>query len=259
MGTIKLMSWNVNGIRAASQKPGFWGWFTETKADFIAFQETKANPEQLAHDLLNPINYLSYWSSSTEKKGYSGVVTYAQDAPIETSEELPSPNFQGEGRLIRLETKDFHFLNVYFPNGQKDSARLKYKLAFYEDFLEYAQNLRKTKPIIICGDFNTAHHPIDIARPKENETTSGFLPIERAWLNKLTEAGYVDTFRHIHGPLATAYSWWSLRSMARHKNVGWRIDYFFVSAELKDAIKTAWIEPDILGSDHCPIGLVLAL
>ena len=256
---MKFLSWNVNGLRAISQKPGFWEWFRQTGADFLAFQETKAAPEQLADDLLNPENYLSYWASSVGKKGYSGVVTYALGAPAEVSVEIPDPLWQGEGRLVRLETPDFHFLNIYFPNGQKDETRLQYKLGYYQALLKYAEELRKTKPIIICGDFNTAHRPIDIARPKENENTSGFLPIERAWLDELTGAGYLDTFRLVNGPEAVAYSWWSLRSHARANNIGWRIDYFFVSAELEKAVKNAWIEPDVTGSDHCPVGLELEL
>ncbi|MDR1921477.1 MAG: exodeoxyribonuclease III [Candidatus Adiutrix sp.] len=255
---MKLLSWNVNGLRAISQKPGFWDWFRRSGADFIAFQETKASPEQLADDLLNPDNYLSYWAASVGKKGYSGVVTYAKEAPLSVSEELGEPKWRGEGRVVRLETPFFHFLNVYFPNGQKDEARLKYKLGYYDAFLEYAQSLRKDKPVVVCGDFNTAHRPVDIARPKENETTSGFLPVERAWFDKLVDAGYVDTFRQVNGENAVAYSWWSLRSRARANNVGWRIDYFFVSSELTGAVKRAWIEPEVLGSDHCPIGLELA-
>lgn len=256
---MKLLSWNVNGLRAICQKPGFWDWFSQSKADFLAFQETKAAPEQLADDLLNPENYLSYWASSTGKKGYSGVVTYALDEPLDVSAELPDPKWQGEGRLVRLETADFHFLNVYFPNGQKDEERLKYKLGYYDALLAYAQTLRKTKPVIIAGDFNTAHQPIDIARPSENEATSGFLPAERAWMDKLTEANFVDAFRFVHGADQVAYSWWSLRSRARVQNIGWRVDYFFVSSELTGSITNAWIEPEVFGSDHCPIGLELSL
>ncbi len=255
---MKLISWNVNGLRATSQKPGFEKWFSESKADFIALQETKAAPEQLGDELLNPAGYLSYWASSVKRKGYSGVVTYAQNAPLSDSAELPDPLWQGEGRLVRVETAQFHFLNVYFPNGQKNEERLNYKLGFYDAFLDYAEKLRQQKPIVICGDFNTAHHPIDLARPKENEKTSGFLPIERAWLDKLVGAGYCDTFRLINEEQSQAYSWWSFRSGARARNVGWRLDYFFVSNELKDAVKAAWIEPHITGSDHCPVGLKFA-
>ncbi len=254
---MKLISWNVNGLRAISQKDGFWDWFRRTGADFLAFQETKAAPEQLADDLLNPENYLSYWASSVGKKGYSGVVTYTRDAPLAVSEELPDPQWQGEGRLVALELPALYLLNVYFPNGQKDEARLRYKLGYYEALLGYAQSLRRNKPVVICGDLNTAHRPIDIARPRENETTSGFLPVERAWIDRLVAAGYLDTFRLIHGPEAVAYSWWSLRSHARSQNIGWRVDYFFVSSELEGAVRRAWIEPEVTGSDHCPVGLEL--
>lgn len=254
---MKLVCWNVNGLRAISQKPGFWDWFKGCGADFIAFQETKAAPVQLTDELLNPENYLSYWSASVKKKGYSGVATYAKAAPLAVSEEIPDPAWQGEGRLVRVETPQFHLLNVYFPNGQRDDERLAYKLGYYDALLDYAQKLRKEKPVIICGDFNTAHHPIDLARPRENENTSGFLPIERAWMDKFVAAGYVDTFRLTNGEKTGAYSWWSFRARARANNVGWRIDYFFVSQELAGSVKRAWIEPGVMGSDHCPIGLEL--
>ncbi len=256
---MKLLSWNVNGLRSTSGKPGFWEWFNSSRGDLIAFQETKAAPEQLGDELLNPGHYLSYWSASEVKKGYSGVVTYSLAAPVKHVEELPEEAFQGEGRLIHLEMPSFHFFNVYFPNGKKDQKRLDYKMAYYEAFLNQAQKLRKDKPIVVCGDFNTAHREIDLARPKDNEDISGFLPIERAWMDKFLAAGYLDTYRLIHGPDEVGYTWWSQRTGARATNVGWRIDYFFVSAELKDAVKRAWIEPEVTGSDHCPIGLELAL
>ena len=171
--------------------------------------------------------------------------------------DLPDPAFQGEGRLIHLELPEFHFFNVYFPNGQMNEGRLQYKLGYYDAFLAYAEQMRRTKPIVVCGDFNTAHKPIDLARPRENEEASGFLPIERAWMDRFVASGYIDTFRHVHGELPDMYSWWSFRTKARERNVGWRIDYFFVSNELENRIKNAWIDVDVMGSDHCPVGLEL--
>lgn len=254
---MKLVSWNVNGLRALSQKDGFWDWFEQTDADLLAFQETKAAPEQVAGDLLNPGSYLSYWASAADRKGYSGVVTYTKQAPLSIDEELPDPRWRGEGRLVSLELKDFFLINVYFPNSQKDQERLAYKLGFYQACLDYALKLRQLKPVIFGGDFNVAHRPVDIAGARENELLPGILPEERACLDKYLEAGFIDSFRHIHGPEAVAYTWWSLRSHARSQNTGWRVDYFLVSSELKEAIKDAWIEPEVEGSDHCPVGLIL--
>ncbi|MDR2340100.1 MAG: exodeoxyribonuclease III [Deltaproteobacteria bacterium] len=252
-------SWNVNGLRAAAGKPGFFPWLEGTGADIVALQETKATPEQLTPELLNPSEYLSYWSSSRARKGYSGVGLYALEDPLSVSYELPDESWDKEGRLIQAEYPGFYFFNVYFPNGQKDEERLSYKLGYYDAFLKHAQRLRKKKPIVVCGDFNTAHKPIDLARPKDNEGTSGFLPIERKWLDKFVSHGYVDTFRHVHGDTEGDYTWWSFRANSRHKNIGWRIDYFFVSDELKGAVKRSFIEPSVTGSDHCPIGLELGI
>lgn len=254
---MKLLSWNVNGLRAISQKPGFWEWFEKSEADLLAFQETKASPEQLTDYLLNPGSYLSYWASATGRKGYSGVVSYTKEAPLSINEELPDPRWGGEGRLVGLELADFYLVNVYFPNSQKDDERLQYKLGYYEACLNYALELLKKKPVVICGDFNTAHRQVDIATRDEGDRQPGFLPEERAWLDKFMEAGFVDSFRQVHGPDEAAYTWWSLRSHARSQNLGWRIDYFLVSSELKGAIREAWIEAEVEGSDHCPVGLVL--
>ncbi len=255
---MQLYSWNVNGFRAVSSK-GSWNWFAEKNADIVGIQETKAEVDQVAEDLREPEGYYATWLSSQKRKGYSGVATFSKAAPLNVTLELPNKDYQGEGRCIHLEMPKFHYFNIYFPNGQKDEHRLAYKLGYYEAFLEYAEQMRKTKPIVVCGDFNTAHHPIDLARPKDNVGTSGFLPIEREWLDAFTAKGYVDTFRFIHGDKQDQYSWWSYRFKARERNVGWRIDYFFVSEELRPAIKNAWIEMDVLGSDHCPVGLELAL
>ena len=252
---MKLYSWNVNGFRAMCLKDD-WRWFKERGGDVIALQETKAELEQVPEEFREPEGYSAFWLSG-RRKGYSGVAVFSRPQVLASKFELPLEQWQGEGRLIHLEYDNFHFMNVYFPNGQMGEERLRYKLGYYDAFLDYAEELRKSKPIVVCGDFNTAHRPIDLARPKQNEEVSGFLPIERAWLDKFTAHGYLDTFRLIHGARPDQYSWWSYRMRARAKNVGWRIDYFFVSAELKDKVKNAWIEQAVMGSDHCPIGLEL--
>lgn len=256
--TVRLASWNVNGFRALRKKPE-WSWFNECGADIIGLQETKATPEQVDEADRNPQGFYSYWFASEVKKGYSGTAVFSRLQPQAVQFDLPHDAYKGEGRVIHLELEHFHYFNIYFPNGQSGDDRLAYKLGFYDAFLEHAEELRKQKPIVVCGDFNTAHHPIDIARPKENENTSGFLPIERAWMDKLVDHGYVDTFRLKHPDEADRYSWWSYRFKARERNVGWRIDYFFVSDELKDAVRDARIEMDQFGSDHCPVWLELDL
>lgn len=262
MATVRLVSWNVNGFRAVSGKSE-WNWFAATDADVVALQETKAEPAQIAEGHRNPEGWNAAWLSASVKKGYSGVAVFTRQGsvlePLRVDTELPEVDFQGEGRLLHIEYPAFHFFNVYFPNGTRDDERLTYKLGYYEAFLRHAQNLRREKPIVVCGDFNTAHRPIDLARPKSNEDHSGFLPVERAWMDHFIGEGYVDTFRHIHGDEPHQYSWWSYKQRARQNNVGWRIDYFFVSAELEPAIRDAWIESEVMGSDHCPVGLALEL
>ncbi len=259
---MKLVSWNVNGFRALCCKPE-WQWFSEISADIVALQEVKAEEDQIPEEQRHPAGWNSYWLSSSVKKGYSGVATFVRDSasplkkPLSISHELPDPHLGGEGRLLHMEFAGFHFFNVYFPNGTRDDERLAYKMTYYEAFLRHAETLRREKPVVVCGDFNTAHRPIDLARPKANEQHSGFLPEERAFLDRFTAAGYVDTFRHIHGDLPDMYSWWSYRQRARENNVGWRIDYFFVSQELVPAIRDAWIEVAVRGSDHAPVGLEL--
>lgn len=253
---MKLLSWNVNGFRAVSAKPG-WKEFMERSGDIIGLQETKAHEHQIADEHRFPGGFHVSWLAAHAKKGYSGVAVFSRAEPLAVSFELPDPAWQGEGRLIHLEFPRFHYFNVYFPNGQMGEERLAYKLGYYDAFLACAEEKRKQKPIVVCGDFNTAHKPIDLARPKANEETSGFLPVERAWLDKFVAHGYVDTFRFVNGDIPDMYSWWSYRFKARERNVGWRIDYFFVSEELKGAVKNAWIDMDIDGSDHCPVGLEL--
>lgn len=254
MKNISLASWNVNGIRAIAKK-GFLEWLAKSPADLVAIQETKAAPNQLGTNLLAPDGYRSFWNSAA-RPGYSGVALYAKTEPLKIQTEFAAPALNGEGRILLAELPEFYFLNVYFPNGKMSEARLQFKLEFYEEFLKLIEKLRKQKPIVFCGDINTAHREIDLARPQENEKISGFLPIERKWLDKLIAKNYLDAFRELH-PDAVKYSWWSVRSGARERNVGWRIDSFFVSAELKKNIVRAEIHNEILGSDHCPISLEL--
>jgi len=252
----KIVSWNVNGIRAAQGK-GFLDWLNRETPDILCLQETKARPEQLAPELMKPIGYETYWNYP-EKKGYSGVATYSRRVPLTVSYGLGDTMLDTEGRVIETEHEDFTLLNIYFPNGKKDALRLKYKMDFYDAFLVYADGLKaQGKKLIICGDFNTAHKEIDLARPKENEKISGFLPEERAWLDKFISHGYADTLRHLHDEPAK-YSWWDYKTRARERNIGWRIDYFFVSEDLLPNVKGAFISPNVMGSDHCPVGIILA-
>lgn len=248
---MKLISWNVNGIRAV-QKKGFLKWFEKESPDILCLQETKAHPDQLGFELTHPAGYESYFSSSAVKRGYSGVVTYTKEKPISTAEGMGIEKFDREGRIIITEFKKFVLLNVYFPNGKASSERLNYKMEFYEAFLKHVEKLRKKgKKVIFCGDINTAHKPIDLARPKENEAISGFLPIEREWMDRMVAKGYIDSLREFHEE-PDLYTWWSMRSGARSRNVGWRIDYVFICQELKKHLKDAYILPDVPGSDHCP-------
>jgi exodeoxyribonuclease-3 len=222
-------------------------------------QETKAHPEQLDRDLREPHGYYAYWNYPEESKGYSGVATFTKEEPQRVQNGFGAAAFDTEGRTIIAEYPEFTLFNVYFPNGKRDETRLKYKLDFYEAFLRFVDQLREKgdKPII-CGDFNTAHKEIDLARPKQNENISGFLPIERAWMDKLVAHGYIDTFRHFHEE-PNQYTWWDLKSGARARNVGWRIDYFFVTNNLAPSVARAFIMPEVTGSDHCPVGIVLRL
>lgn len=253
--SISLASWNVNGIRAAEKK-GFVKWLTKSEFDVIGIQETKAHVEQLTHDLMHPDGFESYWSSGL-RKGYSGTAVYTRLSPVACITDFGDLALDGEGRIVMLEFKQFFLFNVYFPNGGSGEERLAYKLRFYDAFLKLIEGFRKQKPIVVCGDVNTAHMEIDLARPKDNVNTSGFMPIERAWVDKLVKHGYIDTFRLFHEGNGH-YSWWDVKTRSRDKNVGWRIDYFFVSDELKKHVKAADIHPHVLGSDHCPVSLKLS-
>jgi exodeoxyribonuclease-3 len=253
---VKLVSWNVNGLRAAWKK-GFLDFLAAQAADVVCVQETKLQAEQVTDEMRAPAGYGSHWAFA-ERPGYSGVVTYARPAPLAVSTVCDHPVLDREGRLVHVELPDFHLLNVYFPNGGMGPERVQHKLAFYEAFLAFAESLRKRgKGVVVCGDVNTAHTELDLARPRENEGTSGFLPAEREWVTRVIAAGYHDTFRlFVADP--GHYTWWDMKTGARARNVGWRIDYFFVSDELRHRIAGATILPGILGSDHCPIVLELA-
>ncbi|MEF2145667.1 MAG: exodeoxyribonuclease III [Desulfovibrionaceae bacterium] len=253
---MRILSWNVNGFRAVLKK-GFPDWLETCGADAVMLQETKAHPDQIEPEYREPAGWHSYWNWSRVKKGYSGTATFLRKPPLVHDISLPGERFQGEGRVQRFEFERFHLLNIYFPNGQMSDERLAFKMDFYDAFLDYAQQLRRTKPVVVGGDFNTAHKEIDLKNPKANAERSGFLPMERAWIDRFLAAGYVDTFRMFdEGP--GNYSWWSYRFNARANNAGWRIDYFFVSEELRPLVQKAWIDPEIFGSDHCPIGVEIA-
>ena len=263
-----IISWNVNGLRAVHRKGNLEQVF-HMKPDILCIQETKSLPDQLPPELSAPDSYHSYFHFPTQKKGYSGVAIYSKEEPIKVSRDISVESMDQEGRLIMAEYEDLIVINVYLPNGGGAPERLRYKLDFFDHFLEfinklparhrYAQALAggHKKPVILCGDFNVAHKPIDLARPKENETHVGFLPIERAWMDKLISHGWVDVFRHFYPNKTEAYTYWDMKTFARERNVGWRIDYFFSSPEILKKIKSIEILDNILGSDHCPIKLIL--
>jgi exodeoxyribonuclease-3 len=253
----KMISWNVNGIRAAEKK-GFLEWLGGTGVDIIAIQETKAHPDQLSLALTSPPGYHVSWNWA-EKKGYSGTGTYSKTPALKVISGLGDPRFDTEGRTLIHEFEPFIFFNIYFPNGGRGPEWVLHKLAFYKRTLEVAsQYMQAGRSVIITGDFNTAFAEIDLARPKENVAHSGFMPEERAGLGEFFECGLVDSFRHLHKDLVK-YSWWDMVTRARERNVGWRLDYFIVSPDLKDKIVSAEIHNDVLGSDHCPVSLTLSL
>jgi exodeoxyribonuclease-3 len=254
---LKLLSWNVNGVRAAYKK-GLLGWLKEESPDILCLQETKAQPDQLPDDLLEPPGYHVVWHWG-ERKGYSGVATFHKNTPLDLRRGFDMPEFDAEGRVLASAYEDFVLFNIYFPNGQKDETRLKFKLDFYEAFLKVVERCRRQGEdrIIVCGDLNTAHKEIDIARPAENSGVSGFLPVERAWMDKLLAQGFVDTFREFEKG-GEHYTWWDAMTRARERNVGWRLDYFFVTENLRPRLQRAFILDEVMGSDHCPVGIELA-
>ncbi|ELO9800110.1 exodeoxyribonuclease III [Campylobacter coli] len=248
---MKLLSWNVNGLRAICDKNAL-DWIIKENIDFIGFQEIKAHEDKFPKKIYEyPFKHI--YSNSAKRAGYSGVMSLCNfDSEVKKCEFFDDE----EGRVLEHRFKNIALFNIYFPNGQKDEERLSFKMKFYADFLVYLDKLLKDGfEIIICGDVNTAHKEIDLTHPKANANTSGFLPIERAWIDDLLKLGFIDTFREINGDIKEKYSWWSYRMKARERNVGWRIDYFFISKGLKDKLKNAFIRDDIFGSDHAPVGI----
>ncbi len=250
---MKIISWNVNGLRAVIKK-NFLDYINDESPDILCLQETKLQEEQIPEEVLAINGYHKYWSFA-EKKGYSGVAVFTKEEPISVSNTIEEDRFDNEGRILRLEYKDFILYNIYFPNGQMSDERLQYKMDFYDQFLKVVKKLDdEGKNVIVCGDYNTAHKEIDLKNPKSNKDRSGFLPIEREWIDKYIANGFVDTFREFDKS-PEQYSWWSYRFKAREKNAGWRIDYFFVNERFKDSVKNAFIQQEVMGSDHCPIGI----
>ena len=252
---MKLISWNINGIRAAYKK-GLYKWLIKEKPDILCVQEIKALPDQIPTILKNNPEYFVYINSAN-RKGYSGVATFAKQKPKNVITNFGIDKFDIEGRIMITEFSNFVLFNIYFPNGKKNQERLNYKLDFYNAFLSYTDNIKiKDKNIIVCGDFNTAHKEIDLSRPKQNEKNSGFLPIERLWIDTFIEHGNVDTFRYFNKE-PNQYTWWDQKTRSRERNIGWRIDYFFINNGLIPNLSKSCILPEIMGSDHCPIGITL--
>ncbi len=253
---MKFISWNVNGLRAVEKK-GQLKQIFDMSPDIFAVQETKCKVDQLPDGAFAPEGYNYFFDSSKERKGYSGVAVYCKEKPIKVECGLGIKEMDHEGRMLTLHFKNFIFVTCYFPNGGRDTEHFKFKLSYYHEFLKKVKKLEKeNKNIIFCGDLNVAHNEIDIARPKENENHIGFLLIERKFVDKLLEENFIDTFRNEH-PNEVKYSWWDMKTRSRDRDIGWRIDYFFVSKNLKNKIKKAEILNDIFGSDHCPTELEL--
>jgi exodeoxyribonuclease-3 len=252
---MKLASWNVNGIRACGRN-GFLKWFEEESADIVCVQEIKAHPDQLEESYLNPGRYHSYWNPA-EKPGYSGTAVFSKKEPLSVELGLGDVEFDREGRVMILKYPKFTLINSYFPNSQRDHARLPYKLKFCQKFLAKAESLRRRgENVVMCADWNIAHKEIDLKNPKSNQKNAGFLPEERAWMDQFIAKGYVDVFRQFE-PGPSHYTWWSYRPGVREKNVGWRLDYFMANIEFKDRLKGSSHRPQVYGSDHCPVILDL--
>jgi exodeoxyribonuclease-3 len=252
---MKIITWNVNGLRAALGK-GALNWAFAQKPDVFCLQEIKARPEQIPEEQRTRPGYEAIWNPA-ERPGYSGVVTFTAAPPLEVELGLASPRFDNEGRVIRTRHQGFLLYNIYFPNGQRGQERVDYKLDFYARLLKLCDTLHAAgENIVITGDFNTAHQPIDLKNPKENETTSGFLPEERAWVQKFLDHGFVDVFRRLY-PDRVQYTWWTYRFAARARNIGWRLDYFLVSEGFVSRVRDIVTHEDVQGSDHCPVEMIL--
>lgn len=252
---MKIFSWNVNGVRAIEKK-GFLDWIDNEDPDIVCIQETKAKVEQLGSSLIEDHGYHTYWHSA-ERPGYSGVATFSKVEPLFVQNGLGIDRFDREGRVLITEHENFLLYNIYFPNGQKDEIRLNYKLDFYDELLPIInEQVESGSNVIVTGDWNTAHFPIDLARPKENIKTSGFMPIEREKIDQYVDSGWIDTFRHFNTD-PERYTWWTYRFGARQRNVGWRIDYFFVNESFISNIEDAEIHENIMGSDHCPVSITI--
>jgi len=249
---MKLISWNVNGLRACVGK-GFLEYFKEVDADIFCIQETKLQQGQIELELPG---YEQYWNYA-EKKGYSGTAVFTKIKPVSVKYGIGMDEHDQEGRVITLEYEDFYLVNAYIPNSQRELARLDYRMKWEDDFREYLMELDKVKPIVYCGDLNVAHKEIDLKNPKSNRRNAGFTDEEREKMTKLLDSGFVDSFRYFYPDKEDAYTWWSYMGNARAKNVGWRIDYFIVSERLKDRMKDAEIHSHVMGSDHCPVVLEL--
>lgn len=255
---MRIISWNTNGLRSTHKQGNFEPLFDTYKPDIVCLQETKSELEQLPEELITFRNYAVYLSSSKLRKGYSGVGIYTNAAPLEVELGFGEKEFDDEGRTIVAEFDEFYLITCYFPNGGGGEVRLDYKMRFYDAFLSYIEELKKEKPVIFCGDVNTAHTEIDLARPKENVDNTGFLPIERAWMDKLVSKGWIDVYRTLHPDERDVYTYWDQKTRARDRNVGWRIDYFFCSPEIFSRITKCTPLTDYIGSDHCPLLLELS-
>src|SRR3989344_2628438 len=253
---MKIISWNTNGLRATAKQGHFTPLFKQERPDILCLQETKVEPDQLPDDVRNVSGYFSYFSHPKLKKGYSGVAIYSKEKPREVFYGMGVKKLDDEGRLIGAKFKNFTIINVYFPNGGQGPHRLKYKLEFYDAFLKFINKLRKNgENVIFCGDVNTAHEAIDLARPKENEENTGFLPIERAWITKVIKNNFLDVWRVLNPNKKDVYTYWDIKTGARGRNVGWRIDYFFADKKIVQKIKNTDTIQNYMGSDHCPITL----